>query len=91
VLNLSTIRPIDRDRVTEAARRGPIVTVEEHTVYGGLGSAVAEVVVESHPTRMRMLGVPGVFAPTGSASFLLKHFGLDAAGIRDAARVLVNA
>ena len=91
VLNLSTIRPIDRDRVAEAARRGPIVTVEEHTVYGGLGSAVAEVVVESHPTRMRMLGVPGVFAPTGSASFLLKHFGLDAAGIRDAARALVNA
>jgi transketolase len=91
VLNLSTIRPIDRVRVVEAARRGPIVTVEEHTVYGGLGSAVAEVVVESHPTRMRMLGVPGVFAPTGSASFLLKHFGLDAAGVRDAARSLVNA
>ena len=91
VLNLSTIRPIDRDRVTEAARRGPIVTVEEHTVFGGLGSAVAEVVVESHPTRMRMLGVPGVFAPTGSAAFLLKHFGLDAAGIRHAAQALVNA
>ena len=91
VLNLSTIRPIDRERVIEAARRGPIVTVEEHTVYGGLGSAVAEVVVETHPTRMRMLGVPGVFAPTGSASFLLKYFGLDAAGIRDAARALVNA
>jgi transketolase len=91
VLNLSTIRPIDRERVTEAARRGPIVTVEEHTVYGGLGSAVAEVVVETHPTRMRMLGVPGVFAPTGSASFLLKHFGLDAAGIRDAVRALVGA
>jgi len=91
VLNLSTIRPIDRDRIAEAARRGPIVTVEEHTVYGGLGSAVAEVVVESHPTRMRMLGVPGVFAPTGSASFLLTHFGLDAAGIRDAATALVNA
>jgi transketolase len=91
VLNLSTIRPIDRDRVAEAARRGPIVTVEEHTVHGGLGSAVAEVVVESHPTRMRMLGVPGVFAPTGSPAFLLQHFGLDAVGIRDAARALVQA
>jgi transketolase len=91
VLNLSTIRPIDRDKVIEAARRGPIVTVEEHTVFGGLGSAVAEVVVETHPTRMRMLGVPGVFAPTGSPSFLLKHFGLDAVGIRDAARAIVNA
>jgi transketolase len=91
VLNLSTIRPIDRDRVVEAARRGPIVTVEEHTVHGGLGSAVAEVVVESHPTRMRLLGVPGVFAPTGSPGFLLTHFGLDAAGIRDAAKALVRA
>jgi transketolase len=90
VLNLSTIRPIDRDRVSEAARRGPILTVEEHTIFGGVGSAVAEVVVESHPTRMRMLGVPGVFAPTGSPAFLLKHFGLDAAGIRDAARALVH-
>ncbi len=90
VVNLSTIRPLDRERVEEAARRGPIVTVEEHTVFGGLGSAVAEVVVESYPTRMRMLGVPGVFAPTGSAQFLLTHFGLDAEGIRAAARALVR-
>jgi transketolase len=90
VLNLSTIRPIDRVRVLEAARRGPIVTVEEHTVYGGLGSAVAEVVVEGHPTRMRLLGVPGVFAPTGSAGFLLEHFGLGTAGIREAARDLAR-
>ena len=59
-------------------------------MFGGLGSAVAEVVVESHPTRMRILGVPGVFAPTGSARFLLQHVGLDAAGIRDAARALVH-
>ena len=90
VLNLSTIRPIDRDRIADAARRGPIVTVEEHTVVGGLGSAVAEVVVETHPTRMRLLGVPGVFAPTGSPAFLLDHFGLTAEGIRDAARALVG-
>ena len=84
VLNVSTVRPIDRDCITAAARRGPIVTVEEHTVVGGLGSAVAEVVVETHPTRMRLLGVPGVFAPTGSPSFLLDHFGLSAEGISDA-------
>lgn len=90
VLNLSTIRPLDRDSIVAAARRGPIVTVEEHTVYGGLGSAVAEVVVTSHPVRMRLLGVPGVFAPTGSAEFLLQHFGLTPEGIRDAARSLVR-
>jgi transketolase len=90
VLNLSTIRPIDRESITAAALRGPIVTVEEHTVYGGLGSAVAEVVVSSHPVRMHLLGVPGVFAPTGSPGFLLEHFGLTPQGISDAARSLVR-
>jgi transketolase len=90
VVNMSTIRPIDRDAVIAAARRGPIVTVEEHTTFGGLGSAVAEVVVTTHPVRMRMLGVPGVFAPTGSSEFLLEHFGLGPEGIRNAARSLVR-
>ena len=90
VVNMSTIRPIDRDAITEAAARGPIVTVEEHTVYGGLGSAVAEVVVTTRPVRMRMIGVPGVFAPTGSEEFLLEHFGISVEGIRAAARALVR-
>lgn len=90
VLNLSTIRPIDREAIIEAAATGPIVTIEEHTVYGGLGSAVAEVVVTSHPVLMRMLGVPGVFAPTGSTEFLLDHFGLTADRISDAARDLLD-
>lgn len=91
VLNMSTIRPIDREAIVAAARRGPIVTVEEHTVAGGLGSAVAEVVVETHPVPMRILGVPGVFAPTGSPEFLLEHFGLTSRGIADAARALVRS
>ena len=91
VINLSTIRPIDREAIAAAARRGPIVTVEEHTVYGGLGGAVAEVVVATHPVRMRLMGVPGVFAPTGSPEFLLEHFGLTPEGICAAARELVGA
>jgi transketolase len=90
VVNMSTIKPLDWEAVVAAARRGPIVTVEEHTVSGGLGSAVAEVVVQEHPVKMRLLGVPGVFAPTGSPEFLLEHFGLTAAGIRDAARELLD-
>jgi transketolase len=85
VLNVATVRPIDAEAIEEAASRGPIVTAEEHSCYGGLGSAVAEVVVARCPTRMRILGIPGVFAPTGSAEFLLEHFGLTAQGIRDAA------
>ena len=90
VLNVASVRPIDRDAIVAAARRGPIVTVEEHTIFGGLGSAVAEVVVETHPVRMKMLGVPGVFAPTGSSAFLLEHFGLTAPGIAGAARGLLG-
>jgi transketolase len=90
VVNMATVRPIDREAIVRAAERGPIVTVEEHTVFGGLGSAVAEIVVDTHPVRMRMLGVPGVFAPTGSAEFLLEHFGLTAPGIADAARALLS-
>jgi transketolase len=90
VVNMATVRPIDGEAIARAAGRGPILTIEEHTIYGGLGSAVAEVVVTTHPTRMKMLGVPGVFAPTGSASFLLEHFQLTPPHIRDAARDLVR-
>ena len=59
-------------------------------MVGGLGGAVAEVVVQSHPVRMRMLGFPGEFAPTGSPAFLFEHFGLTPEGIRKAAVQLVE-
>jgi transketolase len=86
VLNMATVRPIDREAIVAAAREtGAIVTAEEHTIYGGLGSAVAEIVVQTVPVPMRILGVPGVFAPTGEPEWLLQHFGLTAEGIRDAA------
>jgi transketolase len=89
VLNMSTVRPIDAAAIRRAAIAGPIVTIEEHTVVGGLGSAVAEVVVQSHPVKMRLLGIPGEFAPTGSPEFLLEHFGLTPQGIREAALKLL--
>src|SRR5690349_7998187 len=92
VLNMSTVRPLDKEAVlAAAAETGGIVTAEEHTVHGGLGSAVAEVVVQNQPVPMRILGVPGVFAPTGSASWLLEHFGLTAQGIADAALEIISA
>jgi transketolase len=91
VLNASSMAPFDREAIVRAARetRG-IVTVEEASVYGGLGGAVAEIVATEHPVRMRILGVPGVFAPTGSAEFLLEHFGLTANGIETAAVKLLD-
>jgi transketolase len=85
VINIATVRPIDREAVADAAAAGPIVTIEEHTLFGGLGSAVAEVVVTSHPTPMRMLGIPGEFAPTGCAAFLFEHFGLTVEHIAETA------
>lgn len=91
VLNMATVRPLDREAVIAAATEtGGIVTAEEATTFGGLGSAVAEVVVTERPVPMRLLGVPGVFAPTGSATWLLDHFGLSAGGIREAALQLVR-
>jgi transketolase len=90
VVNMSSVRPLDRQAILEAAAAGPIVTIEEHTVVGGLGGAVAEAVVELHPVRMRLLGIPGEFAPTGSAAFLFEHFGLTPEGIRKAAVQLME-
>lgn len=91
VLNMSSMKPIDADAVIDAAKatRG-IVTSEEALSSGGLGGAVAEILALHHPAPMRMLGVPGVFAPTGSAEFLLEHFGLTARGIHNAALGLLG-
>lgn len=82
---------MDKEAVLDAARttRG-IVTAEEALAAGGLGGAVAEILAVHHPAPMRILGVPGVFAPTGSAEFLLQHFGLTAQGIHDAALDLLG-
>jgi transketolase len=92
VLNMSSVKPIDREAIEDAARNtGGIVTAEEHSIYGGMGSAVAEIVVQTYPIKMRILGVPGVFAPTGSAEFLLEHFNLTADGIRSAAVQLLES
>jgi transketolase len=86
VINMSTISPLDEAAVIAAAREtGAIVTAEEALTEGGLGAAVASVVVRHHPVPMRILGVTG-FAPTGSAAFLLDHFHLNADGIIAAVR-----
>jgi transketolase len=90
VLNASSMTPIDRAAILRAARetRG-IVTAEEASIYGGLGGMIAEILALGHPAPMKILGVPGVFAPTGSAQFLLEHFGLTASGIEIAALELL--
>lgn len=75
VINMPTVSPLDENAIIKAAQEtSGIVTCEEHSVRGGLGGAVAEVVVTHHPVPMRILGVPSVFSPTGSAEWLLDKF-----------------
>jgi len=89
VLNMATVSPIDREAIVAAAGTGAIVTAEEHVVRGGLGGAVAEVVVEERPVPMRVLGFAG-FLETGSAGWVFERHGLTPAGIAAAARELVE-
>lgn len=88
VINMATVSPLDTDLVTAAAATGAIITAEEGLKQGGLGGAVAEFCAENHPVPMRRIGFPG-FMPTGSAAWLMDHFGLSAAGIATAARDLL--
>lgn len=82
VINIHTIKPIDRELIIKAAKEtGKIITVEEHSVIGGLGSAVADVVTESVPVPVIKIGVQDKFGHSGPAVALLKEFGLCADNI----------
>jgi len=87
VINIHTIKPIDKDIIIEAARETrAIVTAEEHNIIGGLGSAVAEVLAESYPTVMERVGVRDSFGESGNSDDLLKKYGLTSEKIVEAAR-----
>ena len=82
VINIHTIKPLDEELVVAAAKEtGKVVTVEEHSIIGGLGSAVAECLGEKAPTPMLRIGVKDVFGESGPAVKLLEKYGLDAHGI----------
>ncbi len=82
VINIHTIKPIDADLIAEAAKKtGRIVTVEEHSVIGGLGSAVCDVLCEREPVKVLKIGMNDMFGESGPAVKLLEKYGLDAAGI----------
>ncbi len=91
VLNLHTIKPFDREAVLKAAREtGFIVTVEEHSIHGGLGAAVAELVSQVCPVPMKIVGIPDEPAIPGTSAEVFAHYGLDAAGIARAVRKLTQ-
>ncbi len=82
VINIHTIKPLDEELVIKAAQEtGKIVTVEEHSVIGGLGGAVAEVLSEKCPTKLLRIGMDDTFGESGPAVKLLEKYGLDAEGI----------
>ena len=86
VVNLSCLKPLDWELVVESARRtGAVVTAEEHMVTGGLGSAVSEVLGEHCPTPMTRIGLKDTFGMSGKPGDLLKHYGLTAEDIKQAA------
>lgn len=82
VINIHTIKPIDKDIIIKAAKEtGKIVTVEEHSVIGGLGSAVCDVLSENYPAPVKKIGVNDEFGHSGPAVDLLKEFGLSSENI----------
>lgn len=91
VINMSTIKPLDAGAVVAAAKRcGAIVTAEEHSIIGGLGGAVAEVLAESTPVPMVRIGVKDTFGTSGDSDVLLKHYGLSAGDIAAAVKEVIK-
>jgi len=91
VVHLGTVKPLDKELVLKAAREtGAIVTAEEHSVVGGLGGAVAELLAEECPTLMKRIGVYDRFGTSGKSDELLKYFGLNAETLVEAGREIVS-
>lgn len=90
VVNIHTIKPLDKELVISAAKEtGKVVTVEEHSVIGGLGSAVCDVLSEEAPTKVLKIGVNDVFGESGPAVDLIKKYGLDADSIYEKVKAFV--
>ena len=90
VINMATIKPIDKDIIIDAAKKtGAIVTAEEHSVIGGLGEAVAAVVAETKPVPVLRVGVEDTFGKSGPALELLEIYGLNAANICEKAKTAI--
>ncbi len=90
VVDMHTLHPLDEEAVLAAAETGAIVTIEEHSVNGGLGAAVARLVVTHKPVPMRTLALPDANPIAGASPDAFKYYGLDAAGICQAAHELLD-
>ncbi|MBR1860659.1 MAG: transketolase family protein [Lachnospiraceae bacterium] len=90
VINICTIKPLDVDIIVNSAKKtGKVVTVEEHSVIGGLGSAVCDALSENLPTPVKKIGMQDVFGESGSAGELIKKYGIDADGVYASVKAFV--
>lgn len=91
VINNHTIKPMDEHTIVDAAKKcGAVVTVEEHQVAGGMGSAVAEILARKHPTPQEFIGMQGVFGESGSPQDLIKKYKMDVGGIMRAVEKVIK-
>ena len=91
VLNIHTMKPLDTESIVKVAKNtGALVTAEEHSVIGGLGSAVAEVLAENHPVPLKRVGIMDMFGVSGKPDELLEHYGLTPDGIVRAVREVLS-
>ncbi|MBR4529453.1 MAG: transketolase family protein [Lachnospiraceae bacterium] len=91
VINICTIKPLDVELVAKSAKKtGRVVTVEEHSVIGGLGSAVCDALAELAPTPVKKLGMQDVYGESGTAAELVHKYGLDGEGVANAVRAFVK-
>lgn len=91
VINVSTVKPLDEATIlASVAKTGRAVTAEEHSIIGGLGGAIAELLAEKAPTPLRRIGIEDLFGLSGEADDLKKHFKLTAEDIHDRSVELVN-
>jgi transketolase len=91
VINIHTIKPLDEKTIIKTAKEtGAVISVEEHSIFGGLGGAIAEVLVEHYPVPMKIIGVKDVFGESGEYEELLEKFGLTTLNIVTSAREIVR-
>ena len=91
LIDMHTLKPIDEELILKSAREtGAIVTAEEHSVYGGLGSAVAEIVSKKLPIPLEMVGLQDVFAESGDYENLLSKYGLSTQNIVSKAEMVIK-
>ena len=87
VINIATIKPLDKDAIVRAATEaGAVVTVEEHQIAGGMGSAIAELLAAEHPVPIEFIGVRDQFGQSGKPDELIEHYGLGVSHIVEAMR-----